>query len=446
MKILIIGSGGREHSLGYYLSQDSRVEKLYFAPGNGGTENIGDNVPIQITDLVGLLDFAKKINPDLTVVGPEAPLCLGVVDLFEKNGFKIFGPRAEAAQIEGSKIFSKELLLEADVPTSSSHFFENSSDAFDYLETASFPVVIKAEGLAAGKGVVIAQNEKEAMRIVRQMLDEKILGAAATRILIEEFLEGEELSVLAVTDGSSYQLLPAAQDHKRLLDNDEGPNTGGVGAYAPSILGTNEALQTICHTVFDPIFALLKKKGIEYRGVLYAGLMMTQQGPKVIEFNARFGDPETQVILPLLETPLLDILLAVVERKLEKLTIHFKPAHAFTVVLTSAGYPQKPETGKLIKGCEEIHHENKEESILFHAGTRLKEGLLYTSGGRVLCATGVGQTLSNAAQIAYELAEKIQFDGKHFRRDIGKKALQASYHSFSPLTHAFSGKASTAIL
>lgn len=418
MKILVVGNGGREHALGWSLAQDKRVEKIWFAPGNAGTEQLGENIPISSSNIESMGVWAKQHQPDLTVVGPETPLCLGIVDHFETLGLKIFGPNKKAAQLEGSKIFTKNLLLQAGIPTAKSERFTDSNSARDYLRTQSFPQVIKADGLASGKGVIIAQNIEEANCAIEDIMERKIFGGAGDSVLIEEFLDGQEMSVHAVTDGDAFRLLPSAQDHKRVFDNDRGPNTGGMGAYAPSPLFTPPMREKIENTVFTPLLKILKKENIDYRGVLYAGLMITTSGPKVLEFNCRFGDPETQVLLPLLETPLSDILLAVIERRLGKLDLQIKNTCALTVVLAAAGYPEKPVAGDEITGLDPTN------GMVFQAGTKREKERLLTAGGRVLSVTGEGKTLREAYDNAYRLIPHIHFKGMHFRKDIGGKALK----------------------
>ncbi|MFZ5807398.1 MAG: phosphoribosylamine--glycine ligase [Verrucomicrobiota bacterium] len=418
MNILVVGNGGREHALGYFLSRDPRVKKLFFASGNAGTASLGKNLSIKPTDLDALANWARKEKPDLTVVGPETPLCLGIVDRFEALGLKIFGPNKSAARLEGSKIFTKELLVEAHIPTARSKKFSISSDAMAYSRTLLFPQVIKADGLAAGKGVIIAQDMQEAQNAIADMLEKKVFGAAGNEIIIEEFLDGQEMSVHAVTDGKTYKIFPSAQDHKRVFDNDQGPNTGGMGAYAPSPLFTAEMRKQIEEKVFIPLLKIFQKKGIDYRGVLYAGLMITPKGPYVLEFNARFGDPETQVIMPLLQTPLLDVMLAVVEQKLDRLDLKIKNTSALTVVLAAPGYPSNPKIGSEIFGL------NPTKGLVFHAGTKQEENRILTAGGRVLCVTGEGMSLQQAYDSAYALIPSIQFEGMHYRKDIGWKALK----------------------
>ncbi|MDR1192306.1 MAG: phosphoribosylamine--glycine ligase [Verrucomicrobiales bacterium] len=418
MKILVVGSGGREHAIGWALARDARVARLYFAPGNAGTAALGENVPLQVTDLAGLRAWCERQRPDLVVVGPEAPLCAGLVDELSAAGVPAFGPGQAGARLEASKIFTKDLLAKAGVPTAASARFTEVAAARAYCAAQRYPLVVKADGLAAGKGVIIAPTLADADAALEQIMARKIFGAAGDHVLIEEFLPGQEASIHAVTDGADYVLLPSAQDHKRIRDDDEGPNTGGMGAYAPAPIVSAALLATIERTVIQPVITALRDAGIDYRGVLYAGLMLTPDGPKVLEFNCRFGDPETEVLLPLLETPLLDLLLATVERRLGKLRFELKQGSALTVVLAAPGYPEHPVTGQVIHGL------NGASPLLFHAGTaRREDGRVTVSGGRVLAATGVGHDLHEARRRAYRMAADIRFEGKQYRLDIGRKAL-----------------------
>jgi len=421
MKILIVGQGGREHCLGWALAKDRRVKKLWFAPGNAGTAELGENVNIGTTEINALAQWAEILRPDLVVVGPEAPLCLGLVDRLQALGIKVFGPNQSGARLEGSKAFTKDLLVKAGIPTAKSERFADSTKAKAYSQSQPFPQVIKADGLAAGKGVVIAQDAGHAETAISEFMDHRIFGEAGAEILIEEFLEGQEVSVHALTDGKTWRLFPSAQDHKRVFDNDQGPNTGGMGAYSPAPLFDAALRARVEKEVIQPVVDALRAEGIDYRGVLYAGLMITKDGPKVLEFNSRFGDPETQVLLPLLETPLLDILLAVVEGSLDQQEFKIRDESALAVVLAAPGYPEKPELGGVISGL--IHNDAKGRQLLFHAGTTEKPEGIVTSGGRVLAVTGVAETLEAAKGEAYELAEKISFPGVHYRKDIGAKAL-----------------------
>ncbi len=417
MKILVVGNGGREHAIGWALAQDARVSELYFAPGNAGTGQLGKNIPVKADDIKGLKSWCETARPGLVVAGPEAPLCLGLSDELASVGIPVFGPGRSGARLEASKIFTKDLLAKAKIPTAASARFSDPARALTYCAEQPYPLVIKADGLAAGKGVIIAQTCAEAEQAVRQIMTEKVFGASGENILIEEFLEGEEASIHAVTDGRDYVLMPSSQDHKRIYDNDRGPNTGGMGAYAPAPVVTGELLSHIEESVIRPMIRILRAEGIPYQGVLYAGMMITAKGPKVLEFNCRFGDPETEVLLPLLETPLLDLLLATVEGRIGKLDFRLKNEHALTVVLAAPGYPEHPVTGQEIHGLEQA------PPLLFHGGTLRKDGKVFSSGGRVLAATGRGKTLWEAKDAAYGLARRIRFEGVQFRTDIGKRAL-----------------------
>lgn len=422
MKVLIIGNGGREHTLGWALKKDSRVKKLFFAPGNAGTLEIGENLPIKASDISALTDWAKENQPDLTVVGPEAPLCAGIVDELNAIGLKVFGPNKQAAQLEGSKTFTKNILTKAGIPTAKSEAFTSSQEARNYIDQIDLPIVVKADGLASGKGVIICEDKQTALNAIEDIMDKKVFGQAGSEVLIEEFLVGEEASIHAITDGTNYQLLVSSQDHKRALNNDKGLNTGGMGAYAPAPLVTPELLATVEEKVFQPLLKQFHQEKIDYQGVLYGGLMITEAGPKVLEFNCRFGDPETQVILPLLETPLLDLILATIERTLDSCPAQFKKASALTVVLASPGYPESPQTGGKITGLDTP---STDTGVVFHAGTNKEGSHTVTSGGRVLACTGIAETLSKAKEKAYEIVDKIHFERKHFRTDIGDKALKS---------------------
>lgn len=422
MKCLIVGNGGREHALGWSLHQDDRVDALFFAPGNAGTSSLGTNLDLKATDIEAITAWAKDNRPDLTVVGPEAPLCAGLIDALENEGLKAFGPNRKAAQIEGSKAFTKNLLDRAGIPTAQSHVIDNATAALEIIESFPVPMVIKADGLASGKGVIICQNREEARVAVRSILEEKRFGDAGNRILIEEFLVGEEASIHAITDGNDLVVLSPSQDHKRIFDGDRGPNTGGMGAYAPTPAVDGPMLESIIQTVFHPLLEAFRQTHIHYRGVLYGGLMLTADGPKVLEFNCRFGDPETQVILPLLETPLLDILQATVADDLRSLHFRVKSGAAMTVVMAAPGYPEKPETGGTIEGLEAAA--SLPDTHIFHAGTTsANPGAIQTSGGRVLAVTGMGGKLSEARNRAYQGIENISFPGAQFRKDIGHRAF-----------------------
>ncbi len=422
MKILIIGSGAREHAIAWKVKQDPRVTQIFVAPGNAGTSSIAQNLPIPVTDLEGLLAWAKKERPNFTIVGPEVPLCLGVVDLFEKENLPIFGPNKQGAQLEGSKIFTKNILVKYQIPTALSGSFTELDKAESFSQQLGFPQVIKADGLAAGKGVLIVQSFSEAQAGLRQILVERQFGEAGNSVLIEEFLDGQEASIHAITDGNSYRILPSAQDHKRVGDGDTGLNTGGMGAYSPAPCVTPEILEIVRRTVFDPLLLAFKKEGIDYRGVLYAGLMLTSKGPKVLEFNARLGDPETQVLLPLLETSLIDVIEAVWKRSLDQIEFKVSPQHAMTVVMAAPGYPENPITGGEITGLEIA---GKPNTALFHAGTKLINNKISTAGGRVLTITAWAESLQQARDLAYERLSLVTFEGAHYRRDIGYRALNS---------------------
>jgi len=416
--ILIVGGGGREHALGWRFAQDPRIQKIWFAPGNAGTAKVGHNLPISASDVEGITRWAEKEKPGLVVVGPEAPLCAGLADRLRQLGIRVFGPGAKGAQLEGSKSFCKDLLVRQKIPTARAGSFLSMKEALVFLETLSCPVVVKADGLAAGKGVVIAESHGEAKQAMTEMMEGRVFGDAGARVLIEEFLIGEELSLHAVTDGKNLVLLPSAQDHKRVGEGDTGLNTGGMGAYAPAPRATPELLRELEKTILRPTLAGLAALGIEYRGVLYAGLMLTAEGPKVLEYNCRFGDPETEVLLPLLDSPLWDLLLAAAEGDLSKTEVRTGVGAAMTVVMAAEGYPAQPVYGQRIKFGEDVP-----DTAIFHAGTKEEKGGVEVSAGRVLAVTGWGKDLRIARNRAYAAVSKIDFQGKHFRRDIGHRAL-----------------------
>ncbi|OGV67253.1 MAG: phosphoribosylamine--glycine ligase [Lentisphaerae bacterium RIFOXYA12_FULL_48_11] len=422
MKILVIGEGGREHALVWKLSKDSCKARIFCAPGNAGTAGIATNLAIKSDDVSGLLAWAKTNKPELTVVGPEAPLCAGIVDIFSKEGFRVFGPSRAAAQMEGSKVFSKDVMDAGGVPTAASQSFTSSKEALKYVRSQSFPLVIKAEGLAAGKGVVICNTETEAEAAVQDMLEKKVFGGAGERILVEEFLEGEEASILALIDGKTVVMLASAQDHKRVFDNDQGLNTGGMGAYSPAPVVTDDLWPVIRRDVFERTLAELKKRGITYKGVLYAGLMIGKKGPRVLEFNCRFGDPETQVILPRIDGDLVPALLACVDGTLSEKMIKWRREACVCVVMASGGYPGAYEKGKVINGIAEAEEING--ATVFHAGTKVDNGKVVTSGGRVLGVTALGSDLPAAIGNVYKAVARITFDQVHFRKDIAAKALR----------------------
>jgi phosphoribosylamine--glycine ligase len=418
MKILLIGSGGREHALAWRLCQDDPKTRLFTAPGNAGTARLGSNLPIGATDFDALTAWAVKEKPDLTIVGPEAPLCAGVVDRFEKAGLPIFGPNAAAARLEGSKVFTKNLLLKHHLPTAPGAGFSDPLAAYAYSRNhPTYPQVIKADGLAAGKGVIIAQTPLEAAQCIHRIMELRVFGDAGRELLIEEFLPGREMSVHVLTDGCSHVILPVAQDHKRLGDGDIGLNTGGMGAYAPAPFATDELQAQISREIVGPVLTSFLKEGLDFRGILYIGLIWTKQGPRILEFNVRGGDPETQVLLPLFDTPLLELLQAVREQRLGKLKVKFNANHAVTVVLAATGYPGTPETGVPIDGLDL----DLPGTTVFHGGTKLQDGKVLSNGGRVLSVTAWAPTLAAARDLAYQRASKIHFAGSQYRRDIAAR-------------------------
>ncbi len=421
MKVLVVGGGGREHALAWRLSQDSCRPAVFCAPGNAGTAAIARNVPVAADDLPGLLAWAQANRPDLTVVGPEVTLCLGITDAFNAAGLRVFGPIQAAARIEGSKLFAKEIMAAAGVPTAKALAFDSAAAAAAALDGFSMPVVIKADGLAAGKGVVIASTRGEAESAIRAMLVESAFGQAGAKILVEEFLEGEEASILALVDGEHAVLLPPSQDHKRVFDNDHGPNTGGMGAYTPAPVVTDAMLPVIRDSVILPVVRELARRGIVYKGVLYAGLMITAQGIKVLEFNARFGDPETEAVLPRISGDLIPALEACVDGTLDSRMVSIRPEAAATVIMAAGGYPGKYAKGAVIKGLAAAA--SRPGCFVFHAGTALKDGEVVTAGGRVLAVTAIGPDLKTAVGRAYAAIAEITFAGAHFRRDIAHRAF-----------------------
>jgi phosphoribosylamine---glycine ligase len=421
MKVLVIGSGGREHAIVWKLAQSPRVSQLFCAPGNAGIESLATCVPLLVEDLAGLQQFVTRERIDLTVVGPEVSLALGIVDEFRKAKLKIFGPTRRAAQIESSKAFSKNLMSRHHIPTAAAQSFDALQPALDYLDRQTLPIVVKADGLAQGKGVVVAATREEARQTVVSMLEQGAFGQAGQRVLIEEFLDGEEATVMAFTDGKTIVPMVAAQDHKRVGDGDSGANTGGMGAYAPARIVTPELIQTVMKDVFHPAVEGLSRMGSPYQGVLYAGLMIVRGKPSVLEFNARFGDPETQVVLPLLQTDLLDVIEAVIEHRLDQLTVKWHAHSAVCVVMTSKGYPGHYEVGIPIQGLDS----SIQDTMVFHAGTKQQGENVVTAGGRVLGITGIGPDLMTARERAYDTVRQIRFDGCHFRSDIAHRALTA---------------------
>ncbi len=423
MKILIIGGGGREHALAWKLARDSARPEIFCAPGNAGTAALGENLPIRADDLPALSAWARGARPALTVIGPEAPLCAGLADLLHAAGLRVFGPVQSAARLEGSKLFAKEVLAAAGVPTAAARPFDSAAEARAYLRDARLPLVVKADGLAAGKGVLICQTAAEADAAVDAAMVRNEFGAAGRRVLIEECLAGNEISVLALVDGRRALLLPPAQDHKRIGDGDRGKNTGGMGAYSPAPWDTPDFRAMVLDTIFNPTLRELSRRGIEYRGVLYAGLMLTHAGPQVLEFNCRFGDPETQAILPRLQSDLLPALAACSAGSLDDSLLEVNPAACACVVLAAGGYPDQYRKGDLITGLEAAAA--LPDTVIFHAGVKLDAGRPVTDGGRVLSVSALGADLPAAVTHAYRAAQLIKFNGVHMRKDIGARALNA---------------------
>jgi phosphoribosylamine--glycine ligase len=423
MKLLVIGNGGREHALVWKLAQSPRVSKIYCAPGNAGIAQLAECVSLKVDDLPGLQAFAKDHAIDLTIVGPELPLSLGIADEFRKAKLRIFGPTRNAARIESSKSFAKELMIRENIPTAASRTFDRVDAAITWLETCDMPIVVKADGLAQGKGVIICATTVEAQEAVKSMLNDQRFGEAGARVVLEEFLEGEELTVMAFADGRTVIPMIPAQDHKRIGEGDTGPNTGGMGAYAPAPLATPELQQRIVEEVLQPAVTGLSRMGSPFYGVLYAGLMVKDGKPYALEFNARFGDPETQVVLPLLQTDVLDIIEAVVEHRLDQLQVAWHDQAAVCVVLTSEGYPGSYKTGFPITGFPE---QPSQSVVVFHAGTCQSEQSILTNGGRVLGVTAVADTINNAQRQAYTALAPIEFTGRYYRSDIAHRVLSGS--------------------
>ena len=417
MNILVIGSGGREHALFWKLKESPQADKTYAIPGNPG---MGEMVDISVTDNAAILRFAKEKEIGLVVVGPEVPLINGLVDDLEKAGIRAFGPRANAAQIEGSKAFAKNLMKKYGIPTAHYEVFTEAEPARAYVRRTGAPIVVKADGLAAGKGVIVAMTEREALDAVNAIMEDNTFGDAGARVVIEEFMEGEEASLLAFTDGKIIRPMISAQDHKRAFDGDLGPNTGGMGTYAPAPVMTPEMTERAVEEILKPTIAAMEKEGCPYRGCLYLGLMVTHEGPKVVEFNARFGDPETQVVLPLLDGDLVQIMCACADGTLADVPIHWKDGAAVCVVLAAGGYPASYEKGDVIHGIPDAENAG---ALVFHAGTAKQDGNIVTNGGRVLGVVGMGKDITAAVKKTYEAVEKISFKNVYHRKDIAHRAL-----------------------
>jgi phosphoribosylamine--glycine ligase len=416
MNVLIIGSGGREHAIAWKLAQSKKVEKIYAAPGNGGIAELADCVNLAVTDIQGCLNFAKENKIDLTVVGPEVPLVMGMVDAFEKEGLKVFGPNQECAQFEGSKAFTKEFLMRHQIPTAKYKEYDDYDTVLKDLGVFGYPMVIKADGLAAGKGVLIVEDEKAARDGLEMMMKDRVFGDAANKIVIEEFLTGREASMLCFVDGKTIVPMESAQDYKRAYDNDQGLNTGGMGTYSPNILFDDDVLnQRIQKEILDPIIAGFVKDQMDFKGILFIGLMIENGIPKVLEFNVRFGDPETQSVLMRLDSDLYDIMESVINGRLSENPIKWKKEAAVCVVMASGGYPGDYQKGKRISGIEKIS-----DCIVFHAGTKIVDGELLTNGGRVLCVTALGDTIEDARKTVYDNIVNISFEGAEYRHDIAK--------------------------
>jgi len=426
VRILIVGGGGREHALAWKLAQSPDVTELYCAPGNAGIASLADCIDIDPSDIIELADFAENLSIGLTVVGPELPLILGLADEFGRRGLPVFGPNRAAAELEGSKAFAKDFLKRHNIPTARYHIVSSMEEATSVIdsEEVGMPLVVKADGLAGGKGVSIVRSREEALEQAGKLIDERQLGSAGTRLVLEEFLEGEEVSFFALSDGNHVLPLVTAQDHKRAYDGDEGPNTGGMGCICPATSLKAETLKRIVKEIVNPTISGLADEGRKYQGLLYCGLMLTAEGPKVLEFNVRLGDPEAQAILPRLKDDLLPLLVEVAEGHLGQHRPEWMREPAVSVVLTSGGYPGKYETGVEIQGLEPGQVELNEGTYVFHAGTKMDGDKLVTAGGRVLAVTALGQNLKAAIEHAYHGVEKVQFEGRRFRKDIGRKALE----------------------
>lgn len=422
MRVLVVGGGGREHAIVWKLSRSRIVEKIFIAPGNGGTRLHGENVQIRDSDINSLKEFARENNIDLTVVGPEAPLVKGIVDVFQEKGLKIFGPHKEAAKLEGSKVFAKEFMKKYGIPTADFSIVTSKEEAEEKIKTKNYPYVVKVDGLAAGKGAYVIFCEDDKKKAFKEIWEEKKFGNSADRVIIEDYLNGEELSIFALCDGENYILLPSAQDHKRVFDNDQGPNTGGMGAYSPSPLATQELLKKIEEMVIQPTLKGMKEIGHPYTGVLYCGLMIVDNNPYVLEFNCRFGDPEAQVILPPIETDFAELLLKATDGKLNEIDFKLTEQYTVCVVMASGGYPGGYKKGLKIHGLpapESLTH-----GVVFHAGTKFENGEYFTSGGRVLGVTCWDKTLKEAVDRAYKVVQTIHFEGAHYRKDIARKGLK----------------------
>lgn len=423
MKVLIVGSGGREHAIAWKVAKSSKVDKIYCAPGNAGIAEIAECVDIGAMEFDKLVAFAKEKAIDLTIIGMDDPLVGGVVDEFEKAGLRVFGPRKNAAILEGSKAFSKDLMKKYNIPTAAYETFDSAEKAMQYLETSKYPIVLKADGLALGKGVLICNTKEEAMDGVKTLMLDKQFGQAGNTIVVEEFMTGREVSVLSFVDGNTIKIMTSAQDHKRAKDGDKGLNTGGMGTFSPSLFYTKEVDEFCKKYIYQPSVDAMKAEGREFKGIIFFGLMLTEDGPKVLEYNARFGDPETQVVLPRMKNDIIDVFEACIDGTLDKIDLQFEDNAAVCVVLASDGYPVSYEKGFEIKGLDNF--KDKDSYFVFHAGTKLSDGKIVTNGGRVLGVTATGRDLKEARANAYEATKWIDFDNKYMRNDIGKAIDEA---------------------
>ncbi|MFA6353602.1 MAG: phosphoribosylamine--glycine ligase [Candidatus Paceibacterota bacterium] len=421
-KILIIGSGGREHAIGWKVAQSPKAEQIFFAPGNGGTSKIGTNIDIKATNIVGLLEFTKKEKIDLTLALPDDPLALGIVDQFKKEGLRIWGPNKAASKLEWSKAFSKDFMRQHNLPTARFEIFNDYEKAKEYVLKQNLPIVVKASGLALGKGVIICQTLEETDEALKDMFIKKVFGNSGNEVVIEEFMTGPEISIHAFSDGKNYKMFPSSQDHKKIGENDVGLNTGGMGTIAPLPFVTETVLKNIEENIVAPTIEAMVKEDNPFLGVLYPGLILTEDGPKILEYNARFGDPETQTYMRLSDGDIIDIFNACIDGNLDKIEIKWKKGFACTIVLASGGYPENYEKDKVISGIEEA--EKELDIVVFHAGTKVVGGNLVTNGGRVLGVSATGDTLQEALAKAYKAIEKISFEGMQYRRDIGQSALK----------------------
>ena len=416
MKILVVGGGGREHAICWKLSNEANVEKIYCAPGNAGISNVAECIDIGDSDIENLLKFAKENQIDLTIVGPEIPLVAGIVDAFEKEGLKIFGPNKKCAQLEGSKAFSKDFMIRHNLPTAKYKEYTDLDEAISEIDSFGYPVVIKADGLAAGKGVVIPENREDAITTLKEMMSDKKFGKAGDKIVVEEFLNGIETSILAFVDNDSIVPMVSAKDHKKVFEGETGLNTGGMGTFSPSEIYTDELAKEIQEKILDKTLEGFKKDNLNYKGILFVGLMITEDGPKILEYNVRFGDPETQSVLFRLDTDLNKIISAILDNNLKNIEINYSKEEAICVMLTSGGYPESYEKGKVISGLENLDS----DIVVFHSGTKFDNGNIVTNGGRVIGITAKGKTVKEAGEKVYENIKKINFEGMHYRKDIWK--------------------------